>query len=77
MKQGVYSCLDRKAALFSRPFVVQNHAVALRAFEAAKQDPSSEISKFPTDFELYHVGYFDDDTGVVTGVVPTVVVPEV
>lgn len=65
MKLGIYAVYDRKAGLFARPFTIQNDAMAMRAFLAAKQDTTSEMSKYPEDFGLHYLGTFDDETGTV------------
>lgn len=63
MRLGIYSVFDRKAAVFARPFTAPNDAMAMRSFLAAKQDPTTEIHKFPEDFSIHRLGDFDDDTG--------------
>ena len=41
-----------------------NLEVAVRNFrEGARKNP--QIGAFPSDYELHHVGYFDDETGQV------------
>lgn len=77
MNLGVYSVFDRKAAVFARPFVAPNDAMAVRSFLAARQDPSTELAKFPEDFSLHRLGSFDDDTGELFGTTPAVVPLEV
>lgn len=76
MNLGVYSVFDRKAAVFARPFVAPNDAMALRSYAAALQDPSTELHKFPEDFSLHRLGSFDDDTGQLVAQTPVVVTPE-
>lgn len=77
MKLGIYAVQDRKAGTFARPFTIQNDAMAVRAFVAAKQDPSSELSKYPEDFALYYLGTFDDDTGTIIQPTPPQALSEV
>lgn len=76
MKLNVYSVHDRKAAVFARPFIAPNDGMALRSYAAAKMDPTTELSKFPEDFALYRLGSFDDESGELSPVVPTVVTLE-
>jgi len=59
----IYSVFDKKTAVFCSPFVSHNDLTAIRDFTSACRDPASVISKFPEDYELYHVGDWDDDTG--------------
>lgn len=77
MKVGMYAVYDRKASVFARPFCSPNDAMAMRSFRAARQDPATELSKFPEDFTLYRLGDFDDDSGEVTGFPPVAVSEEV
>lgn len=69
----ICSVFDRKAGVYARPFVTPNKAMARRSFEAARQDSSTELSKFPEDFSLHVLGSFNDETGEVSGQVPTVI----
>lgn len=62
MKMEVYSVYDLKAAAYSPPFYVQNDAVAIRAFTDIANDRRSSVSKYPGDYELRHIGTFDDGT---------------
>lgn len=66
MQKFFYAVYDEKSTLYSNPFTAINASVALRSFAAAAADPHSEISKFPTDFTLYEIASFQDETGVIT-----------
>lgn len=59
----VYSLRDSKAGTFSRPFMKLSQAEAVRDFTQLARDPSSQVSAFPEDFDLYHLGEFNDETG--------------
>lgn len=63
MKLKIFSVLDLKSDLFSSPFFSPTQASGVRAFSQACTDPASEFSKFPTDFELFQIGEWDDNTG--------------
>lgn len=65
MIQKMFAVYDSKARTFCRPFFVAHEAVALRAFEGGANDPAQEMCQHPGDFTLFHLGEFDDDTGVV------------
>lgn len=67
MKLMVYSVFDKKAATYSRPFFSVNHAVAIRDFGDAVNDPKNPNVKHVDDFDLYFVGTFDDLTGALIG----------
>lgn len=74
---NLYAVQDRKAAAFGLPFVMQNEALAVRAFLAARTDPASEISKYPEDFALYFLGQYNQETGHIVPVNPVVVPLEI
>lgn len=73
MMLHLYAVRDIKAQAFGRPFTIANNAMAFRAFVAAQQDSSSEMSKYPEDFQLYQLGSFDDQTGEIIPFNPTLV----
>lgn len=54
---------DRQLNAFMRPFAAQSLGQAIRSFRDITNDPQSDIHKHPEDYELYHVGTFDDDNG--------------
>lgn len=64
----VVSVFDGALQAFVRPFTVPAVGVAMRSFmdEAAKGD--SDIAKHPGDYELHHLGTFEDTTGRFTPV---------
>lgn len=72
---NVYSVKDTKARSFSPPFFQLNHTTALRAFalEVNRADPQNVVYNNPDDFEIYFVGTFDPDTGVITGQEPDLI----
>lgn len=63
MKQQIMSVYDTKARAFLPPFFVPHVDVGLRAIQQATLDPQHQLSKFAEDFEIYHLGTWDDDTG--------------
>jgi len=67
MQKVICSVRDITADVFSAPFTSANTLTATRDFAHACADPNSQLFKNPEDFQLYLVGEFDDDTGVLTG----------
>lgn len=63
MRNNVYSVYDQKAKVFCQPFCSLNDETALRAFAYSANDTSTEIGRYPSDFDLYNLGFFDDQTG--------------
>lgn len=65
MEMKMYSFLDEKAKLFSRPFYANHDGEALRSFSAVVADKESMPGKFPADFTLWRIGVWNDNTGVI------------
>lgn len=67
MKLYLVSVKDRKAGVFTSPQCVVRLEAALRSFADNVNDPRPDNMwfKHPEDFELWHVGSFDDQTGKV------------
>lgn len=66
MKLKVFSVYDGKIGAFMRPFFDAHTGNALRSFEEACKEPSSPFAKFSSDFVLYEIGVFDDESGLMT-----------
>ncbi|AXL15506.1 nonstructural protein [Microviridae sp.] len=58
-----YAVYDIKAQYYLAPFTSVNDHTAKRAFIGACSDPDTKLYKFPTDYELFHVGEFLEETG--------------
>lgn len=63
MKLEVVSVFDRALQAFGRPVFVQTTGQAIRSFMDECSDEKSEIAKHPEDYELFHLGSWDDGTG--------------
>lgn len=61
---GLYSYFDRKAHCYGAPFTAVNNDVAVRQFAGLIQDAGCRLAIFDT--ELYKVGEFNGDNGIVT-----------
>jgi len=59
----LYCVRDRKANLFWRPVVERDHVQAIRSFENSCRQADSVFAKWPGDYELLHIGDFDESTG--------------
>ena len=59
-----YTVRDSKSEAFMKPFFNTTHGEAERNFRTAVNDPQSTMSKFPEDFDLYYLGTYDDNTGL-------------
>jgi len=65
MKTKMYTVLDTKAVAFLSPWFASTHALAFRNCEKACRNPESPFRQFPADFNLFCIGEFDDELGVV------------
>lgn len=71
--QGIFSVFDLKSGLYGRPFVAAATGVAIRQFtdEVNRSEAENLLYHHPADFDLYHVGNFDETTGLVNPVSAT------
>lgn len=61
----LYSLFDRKLLQFGGIVVdVNDFAVQRGLLDAVRASPDSLMSKHPEDFDLYYLGTFDEDLGV-------------
>lgn len=68
MKKVMMALRDKKADLFMNPFFVPMPGVAFRNLqdEVARGGEDNVLSKHPGDFEVWSIGLFDEQTGVLT-----------
>lgn len=64
MIQRIFSVYDSKANVYLTPFHLQNSQLAIRAFAHAANDKSTDVGKFPTDYTLFEIATYDDQTGI-------------
>ncbi len=69
MKLGVYSIRDNLTG-FLTPVVEQNDNSARRNFEHAIAQPQSLMNSHVSDYDLYKIGLFDTDTGLIENISP-------
>jgi hypothetical protein len=77
MKLNVYSVYDVKVCAYSTPFFSTNDSVALRSFQQVKRDPNSQVHHFPGDFQLYRIGTFTDNDGLLIHEIPPVLISDI
>jgi len=65
LKYKLIAIRDRVADIFGTPNAVANLGQAVRSFsdEINRDDPSNMLAKHPDDFDLYHLGEYDDAHG--------------
>ena len=70
--KSVMSVFDSASRLFGQPFYVPATAAAVRSVsdETNRAAADNALYQHPEDFELYHIGDFDDCSGLLTAVSP-------
>lgn len=56
---------DRKAEAWLNPMFFQSAGQAVRSFQDAVNDKSSDFGKHPEDYALFELGTFDQRSGAV------------
>lgn len=69
MTYGIYCIRDRLAG-FGSPYPHRSQDTAKRSFARIVNNSEGDIAFSPADYDLYLVGDFDDDSGLVTAVIP-------
>lgn len=64
MQTKAFAARDSRLGIFMPPFFMQHTGQALRAWEQSCNDPKSSMNQYPDDFQLFEVGAFDEDNGV-------------
>lgn len=65
MKISIYSVMDNKLSAFMTPFFSHNDETAKRSILVALSHPESAIAVSPEDYDLYKLGVFDDESGLI------------
>lgn len=67
MKKVILCVKDTAARVFGTPFVVQAAAQGVRGLrdEVNSSEAKSDLARHPDDFELYEIGSFDEDSGLI------------
>jgi len=70
MKINIYAVYDAKAEAFGKPIFFNKDGLAKRSFFEACQHAESEFQKYPHDYSIFHIGYYNEDTAEVSAVPP-------
>ena len=70
MIKTLYSVYDIKAVFYGMPFEAKSDGDAARMFSGACKDQSSMLGQYPSDFQLFKVGSFDDHAGQMSSITP-------
>lgn len=63
MLLNAYTVYDNKTLTYSPPFFQAAHGAATRMFSDLVQDTNTTIGRHPSDYSLFCVAKFDDQTG--------------
>lgn len=63
-KMKLYSLFDKRTEKFMAPQVKINNGHALRDLETIVKDKNSLVHLFPNDFEMWYLGFMEEDTGI-------------
>lgn len=61
---NVYSVYDKAVNAFMQPFYARSAGEAIRSFTDLTRDPQTNVARHPTDFVLFALGEFDDNSGL-------------
>lgn len=63
MKLEIFSIKDRQLDAFMQPWCAQAIGQASRMFTDEVNNKEGAMNKHPEDYDLYHIGRFDQRTG--------------
>lgn len=72
----IYAVKDLAVQCFGNPFVVRAQGEALRSFqdEVNNDNGNSAIAKHPEDYELFCIGEYDEQNGIIHPITPDLTV---
>jgi hypothetical protein len=71
----IFSIYDNVAQIFEPPFTEKNKGTAIRRIQDLIQNNvQSPYAKFPDNFVLYHIGYFDNSAAGILDLEPEQVI---
>jgi len=63
-KLKVFSIRDSKAEVYNQPWFAKTYGDGERTFHKITNDPQSMVNTYPDDFDLYCLGEYDDQSGL-------------
>lgn len=64
MSCELFSVFDSAAKRFLEPFYAPTIEYAIRSFRQTVNSSESTIQRFPEDYTLFHIGSFDQESGM-------------
>ena len=74
MTTEMYTIFDSEAQIYQLPFYEINDGTAIRKLQQfATKSPEDVMVRYPEQFTLFHIGTYDDSTGSLHPVDPSVI----
>ena len=73
-ENNLFSIYDSKTKEYSPPFIAPTKGAAVRMFLEVVMDGTSLVGKYPEDYTLYCIGWWDNGSAVIESVSPEHVV---
>lgn len=70
----IVTVFDAAIKAYNRPFVVRTIGEAERSFRDEVNNPQSPMAQHPADYQLFHIGDYDDETGIITPKQPEMII---
>lgn len=67
---NVYTVFDSASQCYMQPFFSQAPGLARRMFTDSVNDSNHPFNKHPDDYTLFHIGFYDDQTGLIEPCTP-------
>lgn len=64
----IYTIRDKKIGNFLQPSIVNHETELTRILGELVLKEDHNFGKFPDEYELYYIGTFDEDTGIITSI---------
>lgn len=64
MKMYVFSVFDKAVNAYNTPFYARTTQEAIRSFGALVNDTKTNVAQHPSDFVLFLLGEYDDNSGL-------------
>lgn len=66
MKLEIFAVRDRQLDAYMQPWCAQSKGQAIRMFTDEVNNKDGQLYKHADDYDLYHIGTFEQQTGVIT-----------
>ncbi|QCQ85000.1 nonstructural protein [Blackfly microvirus SF02] len=71
MRLILCAVFDSKVGAYTPPFACKTKGEAIRSFSDACLDEKGTFIKHPSDFRLFYLGEYDDNSGMLHPVLPS------